>query len=236
MGGRAVTSQVPGFSAVGDAAGRSGQRGAQSLALNGTRFDDHHARVLRGHLDHIDYLDAKIAELNNQIDTVLAPHAEVVERLTTIIGVDKRVAEVVIAEIGVDMSVFPTSAHLASWAAQCPGNHESAGKHYSGRTRTGNKWLTDALTQAAWAAARSKDNYLAAHFWRIARRRGNKKAARAVAHTILVIAYHIIERGTTYGDLGGDYFTRRLNTDRRTADLVRQLETLGHKVTLEPTA
>lgn len=97
-------------------------------------------------------------------------------------------------------------------------------------------WLTDALTQAAWAAARSKDTYLAAHFWRIARRRGNNKAARAVAHTILVIAYHLIERGTTYEELGGDYFTRRLNKDRRTADLVRQLEALGHNVTLQSTS
>jgi transposase len=205
-------------------------------ALNGTRFNDHHAAVLRGHLDHIDYLDMRIAELDDRIDGVLEPYADVRNRLTTIVGIDKRVAEVIIAEIGVDMSVFPTSAHLASWAAQCPGNHESAGKHYSGRTRPGNKWLTDALTQAAWAAARSKDSYLSAHFWRIARRRGNKKAARAVAHTILVIAYHLIERGTTYEDLGGDYFARRLNKDRRTNDLVRQLEALGHTVTLEPTA
>ena len=203
-------------------------------ALNGTRFSDHHAVVLRGHLDHIDELDAHIDLLDQQIDRVLAPHAEVRDRLCTITGVDRRVAEVLIAEIGVDMSVFPTSAHLASWAAQCPGNHESAGKHYSGRTRKGNGWLTDALTQAAWAAARSKDTYLAAQFARIARRRGAKKAARAVAHSILVIAYHLIERGTSYDDLGGDFFARRLDTDRRTANLVRQLEALGHKVNLEP--
>ena len=204
-------------------------------ALHG-RFAEHHAVLLREHLDHIDYLDDAIARLDERVEQTIAPFAESVRLLVTIPGVASRTAEVVIAEIGADMSVFPDADHLASWAGLCPGNHESAGKNYSGRTRPGNTWLCEALIQAAWAAARTKDTYLSAQFWRLARRIGKQKAAVAVAHSILVIIYHVLDRGVPYQELGGDFFTRQVDPERRTRHLVAQLEALGHTVTLDQAA
>lgn len=200
-------------------------------ALHG-RFEQHHAVLLGEHLGHIDYLDDTICRLDSQIEQTIAPFAEAVAHLATIPGVAARTAQVVIAEIGTDMSVFPTADHLASWAGLCPGNHESAGKHYSGQTRKGNQWLSEALIQAAWAAARTKDTYLSAQFWQLAKRIGKNKAAVAVAHSILVIVYHLLDRDVDYADLGSDYFTRRVDPERRTRRLVEQLQALGHEVTL----
>jgi transposase len=205
-------------------------------ALHG-RFDEHHAMLLRLHLDHIDHLDAAIAALDDRVEQVIDPFAAaIVELLVTIPGVGRRVAEVIIAEIGVDMAVFPSDAHLASWAGVCPGNHSSAGKHYSGRRTRGDVWLLDALTQAAWAAARVKDDYLSAQFWRLARRIGKKKAVIAVAHSILVAAYHVIATGQPYQNLGADYFTARVDPERRARRLTRQLADLGYQVTLTKAA
>jgi transposase len=204
-------------------------------ALHG-RFDTHHAVLLREHLGHIDYLDDAIGRLDDQIQQVLTPFADAVALLVTIPGVATRNAEVIIAEIGADMSVFPSAEHLASWAGLCPGNNESAGKHHSGQTRPGDRWLCEALVQSAWAAARTKDTYLSAQFWQLARRIGKKKATIAVAHSILVIAYHLLDRGVGYTDLGGDYFTRRVDPERRTRRLVEQLEALGHTVNLTQAA
>jgi transposase len=127
------------------------------------RFGEHHAAMLRFHLAHIDHLDALIAALDAQIEAKLVPFADAVRRLGTITGVGPMTAQVLIAEIGVDMSVFPTAQHLASWCGICPGNNESAGKQRSGRTNPANPWLSDALIQAAWAASRSKNTWLAAH-------------------------------------------------------------------------
>lgn len=129
--------------------------------------------------------------------------------LVGIPGVSDRTAHVILAEIGTDMSRFPTPEHLSSWAGMCPGNNESAGKHRSGRTRHGSKWLRIALVEAAHAAGRSKDTYLAAHYARIRGRRGPGRAAVAVCHSILVIAWHLLSTGETYTDLGGDYFDKR---------------------------
>ena len=154
-------------------------------------------------------------------------------------GVGKRTAEVVIAEIGVDMSRFPTAAHLASWVGLCPGNNESAGKRRSGKARKGNAALRTALCEAAWAAARTKDTYLAAQFRRFCRRFGKKgegKAIFAVAHTMIVIIWHVLNNEADYHDLGADYFERRTDSDAHARRLVRQLEKLGHRVTLEPAA
>lgn len=204
-------------------------------ALEG-RFTDHHRLLLGLHLNHIDHLDQTIAVLDDQVEETIAPFHEARDRLVTIPGVGTRVAEVILAEIGFDMGRFPTAGHLASWGGLCPGNNESAGKHYSGRTRKGDRWLLDALTQAAWAASRSKDTYLAAQYWRLARRIGKKKAAMAVAHSILVIAYHLLHDNVDYQDLGSDYFAKRYDPTRRTRQLVRQLEALGHTVTLQPAA
>jgi transposase len=201
-------------------------------ALEG-RFSAHHGLMVGRMLAHIDYLDESIAQLSMEIERVIAPFAEEVELLDTIPGVNRRTAEVLIAEIGTNMDRFPTHRHLASWAGMCPGNDESAGKRRSGKTRKGSKWLRSALIEAAYAAARSKGTYLAAHYARLKGRRGPKKAAVAVGHSILVICYHILKRGEPYQDLGEDFFNRRSSEEAYRKRLVRQLEQLGHKVVLE---
>jgi transposase len=202
-------------------------------ALEGS-FSPHHALMVSKILAHVDYLDESIAELGDEVERVIAPFSEKVELLDTIPGVDRRMAETLIAEIGVDMGQFPTHKHLASWAGMCPGNEESAGKRRSGKTRKGSKWLRSALTESARAAARSKGTYLAAQYARLRGRHGSKKAAVAVGHSILVIAYHVLEREVPYEDLGEDYFHRQRSGEAYTKRLVRQLERLGHKVVLEP--
>jgi transposase len=203
-------------------------------ALRG-RFSAHHALLLRLALEHVEQLERSIAELDAEVDRVIAPFAQARDRLDTITGVGKRAAECIIAEIGVDMSVFPTAAHLASWAGRCPGNNVTGGKRRSGRTRQGNVWLGDILVECAWAAARSRDTYLSAQFWRLARRIGKKKAAMAVSHSILVIAWHLLTDNCDYADLGGDYFVRR-DADRARQRAVAQLQALGYQVTLQPLA
>lgn len=203
------------------------------------RFDDHHAVLLRMHLDHVDQLTALESRLDDEVDRLMAPFAEAATRLLSVPGVGKRVAEVIVAEIGVDMSRFPTDKHLASWVGLCPGHHESAGKRRSGAARKGNPALRSAMCEAAWAAAHGKDNYLASQFRRFKRRFGTKgetKAIFAVAHTMIVIVWHLLASDTTYDELGADFFERRVNTEARQRNLVRQLEALGHKVTLQPAA
>ena len=152
-------------------------------ALRG-RFRGHHALLVRLALAHLEQLEGSIAQLDAQVDRVLVPFAQARDRLDTITGVGKRAAECMIAEIGVDMSVFPTAAHLASWAGRCPGNNLTGGKRRSGTTTKGNRWLGEVLIECAWAAARSRDTYLVAQYWRLARRIGKKKAAIAVGHSI----------------------------------------------------
>ena len=194
-----------------------------------------HRLLLRLHLEHIDDISAKIESLNEEIDHQIVPFDEQDElrRLDEIPGVGLEVAQVVIAELGVDMSRFPSAAHAASWAGLAPGKNESAGKNRSGKITPGNPHLKPALVQAAHAASRTKNNYLAAQFRRLAARRGKKRAAIAVAHSILVIAYHMLQNGTEYRDLGGDYFDNR-NKDRLQRSLVKRLEGLGLEVTLTP--
>src|SRR3954463_5842111 len=201
-------------------------------ALEG-RFAGEHALIVGQILAHIDFLDEAIERLSDAIEEQIAPFARQRDLLMTIPGVKQRTAEVLIAEIGVDMSAFPTAKHLASWAGVCPGNDQSAGKRRSGRTRKGSKWLKATLTESALAATRTKHSYLAAQSQRLRGRRGHSKAVTAVGHSILTAAWHMLQTGELYRDLGGDYYTRQ-NPDRLTKRLIRQLEALGHHVTLKP--
>jgi len=198
------------------------------------RFRPHHGFLVGQLLAHLDYLDEAIATLSTQIEAAITPFAAMVTRLDSIPGVSQRTAEVLIAEIGVDMRVFPTAGHLASWAGVCPGNNESAGKHRSGRPRPGNRWLRMTLIEAALAASRTS-TALGARYRRVLRHRGHHKAVIAVAHAMLVIAYHLLSRETTYHELGADYFDRH-QTDRLRRRAVQTLERQGYRVTLEPAA
>jgi transposase len=191
------------------------------------------------HLEHIDHLVDMIARLDTRIDEACLPFVVQTELLATIPGIGERAAQVIISEIGVDMARFPTAGHLASWARLCPGNNESAGKHRTGRTRKGSKELCTVLTECAWAAGRTS-TYVGAQFRRFHRRfgkKGGKKAATATAHTLIVIIWHVLAGSTAYRDLGSDYFTRRIDSPEvRKRRLIRELEALGHKVIIEPTA
>jgi len=207
---------------------------ALETALQG-RFSSHHALLLSHLLSHIDYLDHSIDSLSAEIEERLDPFAQQRELLCTIPGVAERTAEVILAELGPDMGRFPSHRHAASWAAICPGNEESAGKRKTGKTRKGDRWLRTALVEAANSAAgRTKDTYLRAQYLRVKRRQGHKKAIVAVAHSILVAAYYILRDQVPYQELGGDFFIRRQDQERLTQRLVRQLERLGQRVTLEP--
>jgi transposase len=200
------------------------------------RFNRHHALMVAQLMAHIDFLDDALRRLDARVDEMMVPFVDARDRLVTIPGVKKRTAEIIVAEIGIDMTRFPTPGHLASWAGVCPGNNESAGKHGSTSTRPGDQWLTSALAEAAWGAVRTKNCYLGVRFWRIARRRGQQRALIAVAHSILVICWHLLTENTTYQELGPDYLAGHDNPERRKRYLVHQLEQLGLKVSLEPAA
>jgi transposase len=153
-------------------------------------------------MQQLRFVEGKIVELEHEIEQRLKPVQEVIVRLCTIPGVDRVSAWGIVSEVGLDMGQFPDAAHLASWAALCPGNWESAGKNKSGRTRKGSVWLRRHLCQCAWAVSTKQKNYLSALFKRLAARRGVKRASIAVAHAILVIVYHILKAPASYRDLG----------------------------------
>ena len=202
-------------------------------ALEG-RFDALHALIVSSILAHLDFLDEAIDRLSDAIEEQLVPFAPAVELLCTIPGIQKRTAQVILAEIGPDMSIFPTAKHLASWAGQCPGNDRSAGKRRSGRTRKGSRWLGIALTEAALAATRTKNTYLAAHYQRLRPRRGHKRALGAVKHSMLTAIWHMLSTGELYNEPGPDHFTR--DPARTIKRLRAQLEALGQHVTLQEAA
>jgi len=206
------------------------KQSALEAALEG-RMRSHQRFLLREQLRHIDDLDATIARVSEEIEERLHPFQEAAGRLMTVPGIGPRTAELVLAEVGTDMSVFPGAGHLASWAGLCPGQDESAGKRRSGRTRKGNPWLRSGLVEAAQSAGRTK-TYLGEQYHRIAARRGKRRAAVAVAHSLIVIVYYILASERSYEDLGYRYFDER-DRVRTTQRLVRRLSALGYNVTLD---
>lgn len=205
---------------------------ALKQALAGS-FKPHHALIVSHILAHLDYLEETVAVLSEEVERRLAPFAHKAENLCTIHGVAARTSHVILAELGPDTTRFATDRHAASWACICPGNDESAGKRRSGKTRKGNPYLRAALIEAANGAIRTKNTYLRAQYEQVKRRQGHKKAIVAVAHSILIAAYHILKDDVPYQDLGGDHFARRADPERITKRLVAQLERLGHTVTLQ---
>jgi transposase len=204
-------------------------------ALEG-RIRPVHRDLLGIILEHITFLEQAIEKVSGKIEALITPFLPQMELLDSIPGVNRRTAETIIAEIGADMSRFLTAKHLASWAGMCPGNNESAGKRFSGKTRKGSKWLRICLIEAAQAAARSKGTYFEAHYARIKSRRGHKKAIVAVAHSMLVIIYHVLKHNAPYEELGGDYFEKRFASETHKNRLVRKLERMGYEVTTTPKA
>src|SRR5215204_3907606 len=193
--------------------------------------------VLKELLDRYQELEAALLRVTQEIEREIAgcqnPFvAQATRLLQTIPGVGQQVAEVVVSEIGVEMSRFPSDKHLARWAGMCPGSHESAGRQKSGRRRKGNLYLQRMLTQAAWSATRTKGTYLAAQYKRLVRHKGKQRALVAVGHSILVMAYHLLTAKADYQELGGDYFDQ-LNVENLQRKLIKKLESLGVKVTVE---
>jgi transposase len=194
-----------------------------------------HRFMIAEHLGHIDHLDASIERVSREIEEKSRPFVseEQMEMLDSVPGISERAAQVLVAEVGTDMSRFPSAAHLASWAGICPGNNQSGGKRGSGRTRKGSPWLKQVLMEAAHGAVRSRGSYFEAQYRRLATRRGSKRAMVAVAHSILVVVYHVLNRHMPYQELGGNYFDER---ERQMVQkrAVRRLEKLGYQVQLIP--
>lgn len=207
------------------------KRGELVRALNGA-MGNHQRLLLQSLLRQLDFLDAEIGGLSEEVAARTTPFEETIERLDAVPGIGRRNAEDILAEIGTDMSRFASAAHLASWARLCPANHESAGKRKAVSTGHGNRWLRSALTQAAQAAANKRDSYFRAQYQRLSARRGKKRAAIALAHTLLVVIYHLLAKPQPYQDLGLLYFDERKQQTTINA-AVRRIERLGYKVTIE---
>jgi transposase len=199
----------------------------------GGRVKPQHLVLIERILAHLDFLEQSIAQVQDAIDQALAPFEEAVGLLDGLPCVGRTAAAAMVAEMGTDMSRFPTDKHLTSWAGVCPGNKQSGGKRLSGKTTKGTPWLRAVLGEVAQAIARSPGTYLHAQYQRIARRRGKHKALMAVAHSVLVIAYHMLTDKRPYSDLGADYFDK-LDTTRLQRHHVHRLEQLGFAVTLTP--
>jgi transposase len=203
------------------------------LALQG-RIRDHHRFLLGQLLEELRFTEDKINELDQRIQQCMLPHHHAISLWTSMPGIRMTTAWSLVAEIGTNPEQFPQGSNLASWAGMCPGNNESAGRRKSGKTRRGNRWLRRALNQAAWAAARTKNIYLAARFRRLAAKRGSKRAIVAIGHKILVLAHYMLQHNTPFRELGAEYY-QRLRAPSFSQSLVRRLQRLGFQVTLTPT-
>ena len=203
-------------------------------ALTG-RFNEHHAFLVRLHLNQIDQHNQSIQDLTDRIEVVIEPFRGARDLIVTIPGISTTVADVIIAETGGDMSRFPSAGHLASWAGTCPGSNESAGRIKSTHTRPGNPYLKGALGIAALSAARSKDTYFAAKFRRITSRRGPMKALVALEHAMLIAIWNMVTTGSYFTDPGGDFYSR-LDPDKAKNRAIDQLKRMGYAVTLDPLA
>lgn len=205
---------------------------ALTAALEG-RVEEHHRFLLHMQLERLEQVEATLGRLDQRIDEKLLPYGEQHVRLMQIPGVDRVGAAVLIAELGVDMSVFPSAGHCAAWAGVCPGNNESAGKRRFQPARKGNVHLTTMLVQAAAGASHAKGTYLKDKYWRLKARIGPARAAMAVAHKILIAAYHMLSRGLNYKELGTT-FLDQVSASATKRNLVKRLERLGYNVSLQP--
>jgi len=208
-----------------------GKKASLEEALRGL-MGEHQRRVLKIQLEHLDFMEQKISELDNEINNRMDYFKEAIERLDGIPGINQRNAEETLAEIGIDMAIFPTAANLSSWSGLCPGNNESAGKRKSGKTRQGNRWLRSTMVRAARAAVRSDKNYFSALYRRIASRRGDKRAIVAVANSIISIIHSMLSKDTVYQDLGPQFFDER-HRERTIRRAIQRIESLGYKVNLQ---
>jgi transposase len=198
-------------------------------ALDG-RVTDHHRFLLRLHLDNIEYLSCQIGKIDEEIQQKMIPFQEKSKMIQAIPGISEVNASAILAEIGVDMSQFPDEAHLSAWAGVCPGIRESAGKKKSGKTQKGNSFLKGTLTEAAWAASRTKGSAYSAIYHNIARRRGKKRALVAVAHRLLIDIYRILKTGVPYQEIGAEVAYER-SIKRREKSMIKSLERAGYTVT-----
>ena len=203
------------------------------LALEGT-FTNEQRWLLEKELRQVEWLEGQVATLEAEIERRVAVFEELIQRLLTIPGIERKTAWTILAEVGADLSAFTDARHLASWAGLCPGNRESGGKRFSGRSRKANRYIKRAMCQAAWAASHTKNTYLSAFYRRMSVRKGAPKAVMALAHHMLLVVYQVLSRGEEYVEFGADYYDRR-NKPKVVARLVARLMKLGYKVDLQPT-
>lgn len=222
-------NSITGETLAGQALGKLKRKVDELTKAGEGRFEEHHSFMLKLLLAQLDELEALIAHLESRIAARLEKYSQQVELLCQLPGVGITVAAVMIAQLGVDMSVFPSERHISSWAGVSPGNNESAGRRLSGRTRRGNRYLRSALVQAAWAAARQKGTYLNSKYWALRKRRGEKRAILAVAHKLLVHAYHLLRDMSAYRELGPEYLSKL--SSKSVSKMVHALEAQGFTVT-----
>lgn len=209
-----------------------GRKAEIELALEGT-FTDHQRGLLAGHLRHLDWLQTEVTGVEQQVGQRMKSYELQLQKLDAIPGVDLLTAWTMIAELGPEAAAFPDDKHVASWVGFCPGNHESGGKRQSGRTTHGNRYLRRALCQAARAATRKKGAYPAALYRRMLLRMGDQAAIVAVAHWLVVVAYHILHDHSEYYEMGGDYFDQQ-NKPKVVKRLLQRLHGLGYDAELKP--